>query len=199
MFAFASLRSVALASLRPLVMAFPRIREGYGGQGGRGSGLRRRRFRGGGGISVLGQRSDDRGCGFRWKHSRIVTMANRNRRDGWPLIEGQYETRSARLAGNAIAAESFCGIFLTTRFHCPHCGGVLPEFTFPRITLGNSPGGRACCAAQSVSWRERHCIHGIGICLEYSDSARARDQPAHHERNESAAEARSTNIPELGM
>jgi hypothetical protein len=35
MFAFASMRSLALASLHPLVMAFPRFRGGYGGQGSR--------------------------------------------------------------------------------------------------------------------------------------------------------------------
>jgi hypothetical protein len=199
MFAFASMRSVALASLRPLAMAFPRFRWGDGGQGSRRSGLRGRRFCGGGGISVLGQGGDDRGRGFRWKHSRIVTMANRNRGDGGPLIEGQYGAWSACLAGNAIAAKMFRGVFLTARFHCPHRRGLLREFSFPRITLDNSPWGRACCAAHSSRRCERHCIHGIGICFEYADSARACDQPAHYERNESAAEARSTNIPELGM
>jgi hypothetical protein len=35
MFAFASMRSLALASLHPLVMAFPRFRGGCGGQGSR--------------------------------------------------------------------------------------------------------------------------------------------------------------------
>ena len=92
-------------------------------------------------------------------------------------------------------------VFLTTRLNCPRPGDLLRQFTFARIALGNSRKGRMCCAGESFGRRERHCTHGmrIGISLEYRDTASTSNQPADHERNESAAEAGSTNIPELWM
>jgi hypothetical protein len=129
-------------------------------------------------------------------------MTNRDRGDGWPLIKSQCGARSARLAGNAIATEMFCGIFLTTRLHRRV---LLREFTFPRITLGNSCGGRACCTAQTFSRRERHCTHGVGIgsCLEYGDGAHARDQAEDHEGKYDTGLAKESRngakIPELGV